>query len=122
LLSVTACNFGVLEQSFVGAFVFGVIRELIGSSGHSLLHPPRPIDLSQARNAAFTLDLNLDDDEALAEHHLNHSGAAHGLSSHSQYSAVPETRRESSVPQGDRSQAGRDRLDSDDEDAWDRMG
>ncbi|KAJ9092515.1 hypothetical protein QFC19_008729 [Naganishia cerealis] len=39
-------------------------------SGHSIFHPPRPIDLSQARSAAFDLDLNLDDDEALAAHHM----------------------------------------------------
>lgn len=42
------------------------------SSGHSLLNPPKPIDLSNARTAslALNLDLDLDDEEAVAERHL----------------------------------------------------
>jgi len=41
-------------------------------SGHSLLNPPKPIDLTQARTAslALDLDLDLDDEEAVAERHL----------------------------------------------------
>lgn len=50
-------------------------------SGHSLLHPPRPIDLSQAREAALDLELDMDDDEAVAEHHMSHtSGDKNGYS------------------------------------------
>lgn len=41
-------------------------------SGHSLLNPPKPIDLSQARTASLALDLDLDmdDEEAVAERQL----------------------------------------------------
>lgn len=50
----------------------GPCPKLTRRSGHSLLNPPKPIDLSNARTAslALNLDLDLDDEEAVAERHL----------------------------------------------------
>lgn len=47
----------------------------MSSSGHSLFNPPRPMDLSQARSASMALDLDIDDEEVIAERAL-HAGRA----------------------------------------------
>jgi hypothetical protein len=114
-------------------------------SGHSLLHAPKPIDLSQARAAAFDLDLNLDDDEALAEHHLNSrpignsSELVQAASSRTYFDAADELEnadigRMSGVVErqaviGDSKikgqvgyNAGRENLTEDEEAQWDRVG
>jgi hypothetical protein len=104
-------------------------------SGQSLLHAPKPIDLSQARAAAFDLDLNLDDDEALAEHHLNNRDSAAELGqasgSRTYFDAADEMGNaveRQAVIGNDRSKgqvgyaAGRENLSADDEAQWDRMG
>ncbi|KAK1921429.1 hypothetical protein DB88DRAFT_513455 [Papiliotrema laurentii] len=48
------------------------LGNILRRSGHSLLNPPKPIDLSNARTASLALDLDLDmsDDEAVAERRL----------------------------------------------------
>lgn len=62
------------------AVQFWRLGTILRRSGHSLFHPPRPIDLSQARSAAFDLDLDLDDDEAVAAHHIRTDGGYQELS------------------------------------------
>jgi hypothetical protein len=77
----------------------------LSRSGHSLFHPPRPIDLSQARAAAFDLDLNLEDDEALAAHHIRNEGAGG-------YQELSTTTSSSGIGQG---KAGRAFFDASEE-------
>lgn len=129
---------------------FWRLGTILRRSGHSLLHAPKPIDLSQARAAALDLDLNLDDDEALAEHHLGsrRSGirtVEEGTgSSRTYFDAADELenadvgrmsaaldRREPARhavigPDSSKGQtgynAGRENLAEEDEAAWDRMG
>jgi len=120
---------------------FWRLGTILRRSGQSLLHAPKPIDLSQARAAAFDLDLNLDDDEALAEHHLNNpqllndSGSAAELGqaggSRTYFDAADEVEngvQRQAVIGNDRSKgqvgyaAGRENLNADDEAQWDRMG
>ena len=118
-------------------------------SGHSLLNPPKPIDLSNARTAslALNLDLDLDDEEAVAERHLAGEGRRTlvGRSGRSGYEPIfqddeeaeigiagEEISRTSSAAErrksGDRrppvvgGQKGREGLGDDDEDMWDRLG
>lgn len=43
---------------------------LMHRSGHSLFNPPKPMDLSQARSASMAMDLDIDDEEAIAERAL----------------------------------------------------
>lgn len=102
-------------------------------SGHSVFNPPKPIDLSQARTASLALDLDLDlsDDEAVAERQLE-GGARRTLAGGGGRSGAyqpiftdevdadaeqPERR-----PQAPANNAGRDRLNEEDEDLWDRVG
>ncbi|TXT10679.1 hypothetical protein VHUM_02184 [Vanrija humicola] len=48
------------------------LGNILRRSGHSLFNPPKPMDLSQARQASMALDLDLDidDEEAIAERNL----------------------------------------------------
>ncbi|KAI5479791.1 hypothetical protein MNV49_002603 [Pseudohyphozyma bogoriensis] len=47
-------------------FQFGRLALVMRKSGKNVFTRPAPIDLSSARNYAFSLDLDLEDDEALA--------------------------------------------------------
>jgi hypothetical protein len=121
-------------------------------SGHSLLNPPKPIDLSQARTASLVLDLDLDldDEEAVAERQL---AGARPLASSEWSVGVPGAsgrrtllggggrrgyepifsddpdrdagqgqRGEVRKPLDVRDSAGREGLSAEDDDAWDRLG
>ncbi|KAJ9118993.1 hypothetical protein QFC24_005959 [Naganishia onofrii] len=126
---------------------FWRLGTIIRRSGHSIFHPPRPIDLSQARSAAFDLDMNLDDDEALAAHHMTTSASTGGYQELS--SSIPQggigagkagraffdaaeeaeqgvagTQRQGVFGNGKGQvgyQAGREGLAGDDEEQWDRL-
>jgi hypothetical protein len=118
-------------------------------SGHSLLNPPKPIDLSNARTAslALNLDLDLDDEEAVAERHLAGEGRRTlvGRSGRGAYEPIFQDDEEAEIgvagegisrtssaaertKGGDRrpldvgGQRGREALGEDDEDMWDRLG
>jgi hypothetical protein len=94
-----------------------------------VLNPPKPIDLSQARTASLALDLDLDlsDDEAVAERQLE-GGSRRTLAGRGRngtYQPIftdeveedPERR-----PKAPANNAGRDTLGEEDEDMWDRVG
>lgn len=92
------------------------------STGTSIFSRPPPIDLSQAREAALQLDLDLEDDEAIAAHHLTSNATRSGTGGRG-YDLVREQddeppRRGVGPVGGDR---GRENLSADDEDQWDRM-
>lgn len=105
-------------------------------SGHSLFHPPKPIDLSQARSGAIDLDLDLEDDEAYIEQRL-----AQRAGGYSNVPAEDRSRGETFFDAGNELenaeprkgvfgrgegqvgyQAGREGLSREDEEQWDRMG
>lgn len=97
-------------------------------SGTSIFHRPPPIDLSQARQAALALDIDLDDDEAVAESALRPTFAIGGSGG---YELVGnEERRTPSPPRvgvtaqdlREQRERGRNELTEEDEDAWDRLG
>lgn len=97
-------------------------------SGTSVFHRPPPIDLSSAREAAFALDIDLDDDEAVAANQLRinlRSQSNVGDNNNASYSRVSESaemeppRRGVGPVGGDR---GRENLDEEDEAMWDRLG
>lgn len=116
----------------------GLFKVSIGSkltryrSGHSVFNPPKPIDLSQARTASLALDLDLDlsDEEAVAERHLE-GGSRRTLAGRGRtggYQPIftdevegDDVERERR-PQAPAKNAGRDRLAEEDEDLWDRVG
>ncbi|KAJ9123978.1 hypothetical protein QFC22_000769 [Naganishia vaughanmartiniae] len=127
---------------------FWRLGTIIRRSGHSIFHPPRPIDLSQARSAAFDLDLNLDDDEALAAHHMTtnastggyqelasstipQGGIGAGKAGRAFFDAAEEveegvagTQRQGVFGNGIGQvgyQAGREALAQDDQEHWDRL-
>lgn len=93
-----------------------------------MLNPPKPIDLSQARTASLALDLDLDlsDDEAVAERQLQ-GGSRRTLAGRGAGGYQPiftdevedEGQRRPVAPANN---AGRDGLSQDDEDLWDRVG
>lgn len=110
-------------------------------SGHSLLNPPKPIDLSQARAAslALNLDLDLDDEEAVAERQLASAPApgesgpgsrrtvagGGGRTGNGNGSYEPLFSDEVEEPRtgtGVRNNQGRENLSAEDEEAWDRLG
>ncbi|KAI5455138.1 hypothetical protein NCC49_002409 [Naganishia albida] len=129
------------------AVQFWRLGTILRRSGHSLFHPPRPIDLSQARSAAFDLDLDLDDDEALAAHHIRTDGAGgyqelstaapgggigNGKAGRAFFDAsealeagpVPESQRQGVFGTGPgqvRYEQGKQALTADDEEQWDRL-
>jgi hypothetical protein len=104
--------------------------DLYNRSGHSLLSPPKPIDLSQARTAslALDLDLDLDDEEAVAERHLQ-GGRRTLVRGQARYEPLftdeegsddrgqAETRRPLDV----KNNAGQGTLAPVDEEIWDRL-
>jgi hypothetical protein len=113
---------------------FWRLGTILKRSGHSLFHPPKPIDLSQARAGA--IDLDLDDEEAYAEGHMRSGNRGGG------YQEVPTARDDSTFFDAAREMegqeprqgvfgkgpgqvgfaSGRDGLSEQDEDQWDRMG
>lgn len=108
-------------------------KELISSrSGHSIFNPPKPIDLSQARTASLALDLDLDlsDEEAVAERQLDGGSrrtlAGRGRTGGYQPIFTDEVEAEAEQPerrpQAPANGAGRERLTEDEEDLWDRVG
>lgn len=117
---------------------------LMYRSGHSIFNPPKPIDLTQARSAAVDLDLDFSDEEAAAERTLdNRSGsilplhssgrrtlASGGARYEALYEDDPERGiRGSSADREPRREGvsvrpgqGREDLNEEDQDAWDRLG
>lgn len=112
-----------------------------------MLNPPKPIDLSSARTASLALDLDLDlsDEEAVAERHLAGSGEARRTlvgrngrgyepifqddldgegEGGEDRDAVNRRAREDGTrrPLDVGGQKGRETLNEEDEDAWDRFG
>ena len=102
-------------------------------SGHSLLNPPKPIDLSQARTAslALDLDLDLDDEEAVAERQLAGSANRRTLAGRGRYEPIfhdeqgdeeaengGEDRRKLDVKNGQ----GGEGLTEEEGALWDRLG
>ncbi|KAK8844571.1 hypothetical protein IAR55_006418 [Kwoniella newhampshirensis] len=102
------------------------LGSILRRSGHSLLNPPKPIDLSQARTAsmALDLDLDLDDEEAVAERQLSGNGGGGGRRTLVGSSSVyqPLAGEEERIGTGVRDNAVREELDEDDQDMWDRLG
>ncbi|WWD22876.1 hypothetical protein CI109_107371 [Kwoniella shandongensis] len=96
------------------------LGSILRRSGHSLFNPPKPIDLSQARTAslALDLDLDLDDEEAVAERHLS-GGSRRTLVGVGNYQPLDSEERRTGT--GVRDNAGRETLDEDDQDTWDRL-
>jgi len=93
------------------------------------LNPPKPIDLSQARTASLALDLDLDlsDDEAVAERQLSGGSrrtlAGRGRNGAYQPIFTDEVEEEGERrPQAPANSAGRHTLRDEDEDLWDRVG
>ncbi|ORX34909.1 hypothetical protein BD324DRAFT_633144 [Kockovaella imperatae] len=127
------------------------LGNILRRSGHSLLNPPKPIDLSQARTASLALDLDLDleDEEAVAERHLagassngsrrtlvgsrrgyepifqDEEGALEGRSSIDTGGSGTKARSRASGeirrPLDVGGQRGREGLTEEDEEVWDRM-
>lgn len=98
------------------------------SSGHSLVNPPKPIDLSQARTAslALDLDLDLDDEEAVAERQLSVGGPRRTLAGRNGYEPIFQDEEQAveapRKPLDLKSVAGREGPSQEDEEAWDRLG
>ncbi|WVR03252.1 hypothetical protein IAU60_000243 [Kwoniella sp. DSM 27419] len=94
------------------------LGSILRRSGHSLLNPPKPIDLSQAGAASLALDLDLDmdgDEEVAAERQLRGGGGSRYARLDTEPSAEP--RRGTGVRQNQ----GRENLSEEDEDLWDRL-
>ncbi|KAL1408914.1 hypothetical protein Q8F55_005728 [Vanrija albida] len=79
LVFVNPCGEGTTRQEEMLDTILLVIRNgvqflrlanILRRSGHSLFNPPKPMDLSQARQASLALDLDIDDEEAIAERDL----------------------------------------------------
>ncbi|WVQ85152.1 hypothetical protein IAT38_007317 [Cryptococcus sp. DSM 104549] len=111
------------------------LGHILRRSGHSFLNPPKPIDLSQARDAAFALDLDDMDEEQGAERrlfdaHLEGSGGGGGPGgrrtlaggSGGRYELVDGEEREQRRGTGVKDNAGREGLGEEDEEMWDRIG
>ncbi|CAD6573585.1 MAG: hypothetical protein TREMPRED_000862 [Tremellales sp. Tagirdzhanova-0007] len=130
------CSTGTRQEEILDTILL-VIRNavqflrlgnILRRSGHSLLNPPKPIDLSQARTAslALDLDLDLDDEEAVAERQL--TGPRRTLAGRGGYEPIFQDeeeavgtppRRASDV---NKQSAGRQGLTEDEEEVWDRLG
>ncbi|KAL7417545.1 hypothetical protein BDY24DRAFT_368046 [Mrakia frigida] len=121
-------------------FQFGRLALIMRRSGTSIFHRPPPIDLSSAREAAFALDIDLEDDEAVAQHQLQtnlrsgsstggatNSGRGGAGGSNALYTRVDAGEEMDAQPPrrgvgpvgGDR---GRENLNAEDEEMWDRLG
>lgn len=108
---------------------------ILKRSGHSLFHPPKPIDLSQARAGEMDLDMDFDYDleDAAARRDDTASAAADPSNHHGE--RFLDTHREPGQGEQEPRQAvvgnqkgqvgygaGREGLTEDDEAQWDRMG
>ncbi|WVW81471.1 hypothetical protein I302_103465 [Kwoniella bestiolae CBS 10118] len=131
------CGEGTRSEELLDTFLL-IIRNTVqflrlGSilrrSGHSLLNPPKPIDLSQAGQASLSLNLELDDDEELAaERQLSSGRTLRGTGSggNGRYQRLnqddggDEEQRER-VGTGVKNNQGREGLTQDDEEMWDRL-
>ena len=113
---------------------FWRLGTILKRSGHSLFHPPKPIDLSQARTGA--IDLDLDDEEAYADGHMR-SGNRGGREYQEVRADEPTTFFDAGRELEDQEprqgvfgngpgqvgySAGREGLTQGDEEQWDRMG
>ncbi|CDZ96752.1 wsc domain-containing protein [Phaffia rhodozyma] len=99
-------------------FQFGRLAVLMRRSGTSLLTNPTPIDLSSARQAAYALDLDLEDEEAGRLITGARAGSVGGDGAGYVPVQAEPPRRGVGPVGGDR---GRDGLTEDDEDMWDRL-
>ena len=99
-----------------------------GRSGHSLLNPPKPIDLSQARTASLALDLDfdLDDEEAAAERQLSARGARSIIPVDGRYEPIfqddEEQEEAMQKPLVLKNGSRREELTVEDQEVWDRLG
>ncbi|KAK4686838.1 hypothetical protein P7C73_g3280, partial [Tremellales sp. Uapishka_1] len=102
------------------------LGNILRRSGHSLLSPPKPIDLSQARTASLALDLDLDleDEEAVAERHLENASGRRTLAGSGRYEPIfsDEAEGQFRKPLDLRPDQGRQGLTEEDEESWDRLG
>ncbi|WVQ93982.1 hypothetical protein IAU59_001060 [Kwoniella sp. CBS 9459] len=122
------------------------LGSILRRSGHSILNPPKPIDLSQAGAASLALDLDMDlendgayrDEEVAAERQLGrNAGIGLGLSTGSaggRYTRVAGEADFDADIEGDRERGsdmrtgtgvknnqGRENLNTEDEEMWDRL-
>ncbi|WWC67111.1 uncharacterized protein I206_101018 [Kwoniella pini CBS 10737] len=131
------CGQGTRSEELLDTFLL-IIRNTVqflrlGSilrrSGHSLLNPPKPIDLSQAGQASLALNLELDDDEEVAaERQLNNNsrtlrGTGSSNSSGGRYQRLNQDveDEEERVGLNVKNNSGRENLTNEDEDLWDRL-
>ncbi|WVF66365.1 hypothetical protein IAT40_001105 [Kwoniella sp. CBS 6097] len=127
------------------------LGSILRRSGHSILNPPKPIDLSQAGAASLALDLDMDlenegggnryrDEEVAAERQLGrnaggggiglglNTGIGTGTGAGGRYTRIPgevdfDADVESSprIGTGVKNNQGRENLNTEDEEMWDRL-
>ncbi|OCF33096.1 hypothetical protein I317_01896 [Kwoniella heveanensis CBS 569] len=118
------------------------LGSILRRSGHSILNPPKPIDLSQAGAASLALDLDMDleneggngyrDEEVAAERQLGRTGAGAGIgiglglntgagAGSGRYTRVPDEERDLRTGTNVKNNQGRENLTTEDEEMWDRL-
>lgn len=96
------------------------LGSILRRSGHSWLNPPKPIDLSQARDASLALDFDLDDEED-TERRFYGDGRGRSLVSGRRGGYEPVNGEEERSGTGVRDNAGREQLSEQDQELWDRL-
>ncbi|KIR51176.1 hypothetical protein I315_06359 [Cryptococcus gattii Ru294] len=96
------------------------LGSILRRSGHSWLNPPKPIDLSQARDASLALDFDLDDEED-TERRFYGGGRGRSLVSGGRGGYEPVNGEEERSGRGVRDNAGREQLSEQDQELWDRL-
>ncbi|WWC97292.1 hypothetical protein V866_004171 [Kwoniella sp. B9012] len=127
------CGEGTRSEELLDTFLL-IIRNTVqflrlGSilrrSGHSLLNPPKPIDLSQAGQASLSLNLELDDDEELAaERQLAGGRTLRSTNDGARYQRLEQDDggdEEQRVGTNVKNNQGRENLTQDEEELWDRL-
>ncbi|WWC85510.1 uncharacterized protein L201_000374 [Kwoniella dendrophila CBS 6074] len=128
------CGEGTRSEELLDTFLLiirnGVQFLRLGSilrrSGHSLLNPPKPIDLSQAGQASLSLNLDMDDDdeELAAERQLYGGNTNNNNNNTGKYQRLNQDdvdEDQQRVPSNVKKNQGRENLNNDDEDLWDRL-